>query len=312
MLRSYSACFILSMALSQIRKYVDSIPPSVSNALPQSWLHICILAYLFTYLDTTFALGGYKWEWFQKLSIWRSLVSYFPGSITTSEPLLPDQNYIFATFPHGACTVQHILTMTDGVNMLSSVHKGDRRDLAASILFYIPFIRELMLLFGNVDASAATAHHNLRKRRSLLIFIGGEKEQLMTVPGEHKVYLKNRKGFIKLAIQYGVPLVPAYCFGENELYTVSNAFLPFRKFLQKTFHIGLPICFGRYGTGWPLKKPLNLCLGHPISVQRLPKEAITDEAITTLHAVFCAKLTELFDAHKERNGLSKEATLQIL
>ena len=61
---------------------------------------------------------------------------------------------------------------------------------------------------GCVDAGSATAHYNLKKGRSILIFVGGEKEQLMTTPKEHKIYLNNRKGFIKLAIEYGTPLIP--------------------------------------------------------------------------------------------------------
>lgn len=59
-----------------------------------------------------------------------------------------------------------------------------------------------------MDASAYTAHYNLRKGRSILIFVGGEKEQLMTVSGQHKIYVKNRKGFVKLALQYGIDLIP--------------------------------------------------------------------------------------------------------
>ncbi len=59
-----------------------------------------------------------------------------------------------------------------------------------------------------MDASAKTASYNLKKDRSLLIFIGGEKEQLMSENGKHKIYLKHRKGFVKLALQYGADLVP--------------------------------------------------------------------------------------------------------
>jgi hypothetical protein len=59
-----------------------------------------------------------------------------------------------------------------------------------------------------VDASSATCHYNLKRDRSILIFIGGEKEQLMTEPGCHKIYLLNRKGFVKLALQYGCDLIP--------------------------------------------------------------------------------------------------------
>jgi hypothetical protein len=40
-------------------------------------------------------------------------------------------------------TVNHFMTMTDSCRMLSSVHTGDRRDLCASVLFYIPFFREV-------------------------------------------------------------------------------------------------------------------------------------------------------------------------
>jgi hypothetical protein len=61
---------------------------------------------------------------------------------------------------------------------------------------------------GCVDASASTAHYNLRKGRSILIYVGGEEEQMLTTYGKHIVYLKGRKGFIKLALQYGAPLVP--------------------------------------------------------------------------------------------------------
>jgi hypothetical protein len=68
--------------------------------------------------------------------------------------------------------------------------------------------QQILLWLGCVDASSKTAHHNLRKGRSILIFVGGEKEQLLTTPGEHAIYLSGRKGFVKLALEYGTPLVP--------------------------------------------------------------------------------------------------------
>lgn len=50
-------------------------------------------------------------------------------------------NYNFGIMHLG--TVNHFMTMTDSCQMLSSVHTGDRRDLCASVLFYIPLLREV-------------------------------------------------------------------------------------------------------------------------------------------------------------------------
>ena len=68
--------------------------------------------------------------------------------------------------------------------------------------------------------------------------VGGEQEQVLTQPGKCVVVLKERFGFIKLAMKYGASLVPCYSWGENELYNVNPALLPFRLWLVKKFKIG--------------------------------------------------------------------------
>jgi 1-acyl-sn-glycerol-3-phosphate acyltransferase len=42
----------------------------------------------------------------------------------------------------------------------------------------------------------------------------------MTANEEHRIYLQKRKGFVKLALQYGVRVVPMYAFGEESAYTI--------------------------------------------------------------------------------------------
>ncbi len=109
------------------------------------------------------------------------------------------------------------------------------------------------MMWGCVDASSSTAEYNMKKGYSLLIFVGGEKEQLMTKPNEHKIYLKSRKGFVKLALKHGADLVPMYAYGENECYTISNFASGFRIWLQHKFQIGLPIMYGLWGTLMPYR-----------------------------------------------------------
>jgi 2-acylglycerol O-acyltransferase 2 len=72
-----------------------------------------------------------------------------------------------------------------------------------------------LIWLGCVDASPFTAHYNLKKGNSIFIYVGGEKEQLMSESGCHRIYLKERKGFVKLALQYGAELIPMvrHCTG---------------------------------------------------------------------------------------------------
>jgi 2-acylglycerol O-acyltransferase 2 len=37
-------------------------------------------------------------------------------------------------------------------------------------------------------------------------------------PGLELVFLKKRKGFIRLAMQHGSPIIPVYAFGQNGTY----------------------------------------------------------------------------------------------
>lgn len=62
----------------------------------------------------------------------------------------------------------------------------------------------------------------LKEGKSIVILVGGIAEQMLAQRGDHTIYVKKRKGHIRLALQYGVPIVPGYAFGENDLYTHSG------------------------------------------------------------------------------------------
>eukprot|EP00605_Chrysophyceae_sp_TOSAG23-4_P002906 GSChrysophyteH1.ASY1.ANO1.3201.1 assembled CDS len=213
--------------------------------------------------------------------------------------------------------------MTDAAGFLSKVYKGDRRDLAASILFYIPVVREILLALGNVDAGANTAKKQLQKKRSLLIFVGGEKEQLMTEPNSHKIYCRSRFGFVKLALQHGVELVPMYTFGENEIYHISHAFHDIRHWLQRNLSIGISLFYGR---GLLCMKPLEgvdlaMEIGPPVPLPKKFKNNAkggvdvidpSREDIESYHAAFIAAQSSLFEKTKGKHGVAADVKLEIL
>jgi len=88
--------------------------------------------------------------------------------------------------------------------------------------FKIPFHREWIMFNGLIDASKESLTHCLTKKgkgSSVALVIGGANEAMDAIPGKHKLTLKNRKGFVKIALKSGADLVPCYGFGENELFT---------------------------------------------------------------------------------------------
>jgi hypothetical protein len=112
----------------------------------RSFCYAAILAYLPTYFITDHLSkhGGMKSRWVQTLSFGNWYFKRLLGaSINLEEKLDHDKKYIFCNFPHGTCSVNHVLTMTDCCEMLTKHHTGDRRDLAASVLFLIPIVKEV-------------------------------------------------------------------------------------------------------------------------------------------------------------------------
>lgn len=88
----------------------------------------------------------------------------------------------------------------------------------------------------------------LRNGKSLVILVGGIAEQMLSQRGDHTIYVKKRKGHIRLALKYGVPIVPGYAFGETDLFTHSSVLLSFRQTIAKKFSVALLL--GRGYSKW--------------------------------------------------------------
>jgi 1-acyl-sn-glycerol-3-phosphate acyltransferase len=175
------------------------------------------------------------------------------------------------------------------------------RVLAASVLFYIPLVRETVIWTGCVDAGRKTAKLNLEKGNSLIILPGGEQEQLLTEYGKEIVYLKRRKGFIKLALQYKVPVVPVYVFGASDLFLTSKLLFGPRYWLMSRFGICIPFCRGLYGSLCPLPKKVSIVFGAPV-LYEMKGETPTEQEVDAAHNQFMKELELLFDTHKTTYG----------
>jgi hypothetical protein len=75
-----------------------------------------------------------------------------------------------------------------------------------------------MGIFDLISASKSSLTKQLKKpgvEGSIVLYVGGMAELFLSSEQEETLYLKKRKGFIKLALQTGVDIVPVYLFGNT-------------------------------------------------------------------------------------------------
>ncbi|XP_035987006.1 2-acylglycerol O-acyltransferase 1-like isoform X2 [Fundulus heteroclitus] len=153
-----------------------------------------------------------------------------------------------------------------------------------------------------------------------VIAVGGAPEALDARPGALTLQVKNRKGFIKLALKHGAQLVPVFSFGENELFDQMEnpAGSPLRKLqnrLQSIMGVAMPVFHARgvfqYSFGLiPYRKPIHTVVGKPIPVRQT--SCPSSEDIDGLHKVYLQSLMELFEENKRTYGLEEDQHLTFI
>jgi 1-acyl-sn-glycerol-3-phosphate acyltransferase len=100
--------------------------------------------------------------------------------------------------------------------------QGKRRalGLAHAIALNNPFFRWLIPRLGAIPAEPELANEALDRGYSLMVFPGGEKESFRPFSERKKVDFYQRKGFIRLALRSGAPLVPVISCGAHESYVI--------------------------------------------------------------------------------------------
>jgi hypothetical protein len=123
---------------------------------------------------------------------------------------------ILAAQPHG------VLTYVAMCEAITNPESSERYPTAvASILLRTPILRNIMGIFNLVDASGPSLKRHLGEDGgSVLLYVGGIAELFKSCRNEERLYLKERKGFIKLALTSNVDVVPVYLFGNTSVLSV--------------------------------------------------------------------------------------------
>jgi len=252
--------------------------------------------------DAFLVKQGNNMNWLERRAsqFWRRHFDYFPISVIfDGDGLKANKQYIFGVHPHGIhCWPLNVFAFHSS-DFYQKMKGMKMTGVAATVMFKIPVVRELFLLMGYRDAGRRTCQKVLEQGGSLYICTGGESESLATKNGVDAVVLEGRKGFIRLALSYGTPLVPVYGIGNNELYTTLHPFPKFRRMLSKRFHIAIPLFYGRLFSPLPYCRPVKVLIGAPIEVPapatkgEKPRDALVDE----YHAKYVSALKALHAKH---------------
>lgn len=230
---------------------------------------------------------------------------------TDSELRSTGKNYLVGAHPHGVfsfagvCAAVATHSSPDG---FGAALPDEAPTAAASVVKLFPILKDVLAVFGLIDASSSTLSKRLsRPRGSLVLYIGGMIELFYSSPKKEVVFLKQRKGFIKLALRAGADVVPVYMFGNTTVLSVL-AWGPLAS-LSRSLGMSVTLFWGRFGL--PMPKPVRLTYvrGRPLGMPHI--ENPSPEDIEKWHATYCEKLTELFESYKGRNPDYKHKDLII-
>ncbi|XP_028911583.1 2-acylglycerol O-acyltransferase 3 [Ornithorhynchus anatinus] len=291
-----------------------------------TWLwSVSVLYLIWLYLDwDTPQKGGRPSEWIKGWKIWEHVRDYYPVKLVKTAELPPQGKYIFGYHPHGIMCIGCFCNFNTNTTGFSRLFPGLRVSVAGLAgLFKLPIYRDYLMSVGLCPVSSESLDFLLSGPgrgggQAVVIVVGGANESLDGAPGEHRLTLRRRKGFVRLALKHGASLVPVYSFGENEIFSQ----LVFKegswaRRLQQVFKniMGFSPClFWGRGLIWPrswgllpFRKPVTTVVGRPIPVPHSPNP--TPEEVNHYHRLYMEAIEEMFEEHKASCGVPPDKHL---
>jgi 1-acyl-sn-glycerol-3-phosphate acyltransferase len=144
---------------------------------------------------------------------------------------------------------------------------------------------------GAVMAAPKMAMAAFRRQAMVLVYPGGIEDVFRPYSQRHRIEFANRKGFIKLALRAGVPILPTVSTGAHESIIVLNDIYPLMKQLHEwgmpwlanldpmafPIYLGLPwgLAFGPL-PNFPLPTQIHNRICAPIYFDRYGRDAAND------------------------------------
>lgn len=200
--------------------------------------------------------------------------------------LLPREGAWLMVTNHSLATYDGFLYGREVIRRLKRVPRG----LGDKRIFQTPGLVDFAHRIGLVEASPTAGRTLLDAGHIVGVAPGGMKEALRPREERYEVRWDDRKGFVKLALRAGVPLVLSACPAADDLYDVYGSRLT--DWVYEQIHMPVPFVRGLGPSLWPRPVKLTHFVAPPI-VPPAHDHAHEVEQVDELHARTLATMLEL-------------------
>jgi len=226
---------------------------------------------------------------------------YFNSYEVHIEEELESSNSLFSFHPHGILGFGASMCGGKNETLYNSIFCGSRA------LINIPISGIIARWTGVQGVDNKNFKDFLRRGKNIIFVPGGFEEATITEYGKDRIFIKERKGFIKYALEFGYKIYPSYTFNENKIFFTFNWFEKFRLFLNK---IKIPgtIFYSKYLFFPDSDIDLFCVIGKPIRLPQIANPASED--VDKYHKLYIQAITDVYDKYKKQYGASDN--LEIL
>lgn len=142
----------------------------------------------------------------RRLSLWTYFRDFFPIDLLKTSDLDPSNNYIFCCHPHGIFSIGHFATFgTEGTGFSEKYPGITPHLMTLDVNLKAPLLRDYIMAAGVCASSKESCLHCLNSGpgHSVALVVGGAAESLEARPGSTTLVLKDRRGFVKIALMTG-------------------------------------------------------------------------------------------------------------
>jgi len=166
----------------------------------------------------------------------------------------------------------------------------------------VPFMKDIMQWLGVREVTKESINRVLGEGKCAMLVPGGQAEIMTTRSWGDDVCMDRRhKGFVRVSLARGVPLLPVLSMGEWML--MDNVYCPRLQALSRRW-LGFPCPFLPYGAFplMPRRCPVRLVVGEQLPCLEGISNPPTEKEVDEQHQKYFNRLESMFERHKVSCG----------